>query len=172
MKTARTTSRSQKAGWLMVAAVMAVIGAAGVLKAADLAAFHDTVQTWQLLGPVTRWTVVLTLPVVEMVMALLWFLRVEPRRMEAVAVVLLVAFAATYGAHLALTEPPRCGCFGLIDEYFKGLSVGRAALWRDGAMIATLGVGLWLTRRPGGDAAGRDAESAACRREAVAHAVL
>ncbi|HRJ49125.1 MAG: hypothetical protein KF787_10895 [Phycisphaeraceae bacterium] len=143
------TGRARGGVWV-TGVVMAVIGGAGLLKAMDLPVFLDTVETWTLLGPVTRWTAVIGLPPAEMGMAVLWFAGVRRARLEAAAASLLMVFGLTYGLHLLLAKPPSCGCFGLVDEYFKSLSEGRGALWRHGILLALLVTGSWLTRRAPG----------------------
>lgn len=140
----------ERGGVWVIGAVMAVIGGAGLLKAVDLPVFLDTVETWTLLGPVTRWTAVIGLPPAEMLMAMLWFAGVRRTWIEASAASLLVVFGLAYGLHLLLAKPPSCGCFGLVDEYFKSLSEGRGALWRNGIMLALLITGRRLTHRATG----------------------
>lgn len=138
--------RTHTAGLWLTAAVFVIVGLAGLLKALDLPVFLDTVQTWSLLSGPVRWGVVFVLPLAEMILPIVWFAGIERRWLERAIAALLVGFAAAYSAHLALTEPPKCGCFGLVDEYFNGLAAGQAALWKNGALLGMLGTGWWLRR--------------------------
>lgn len=166
--------RRERIGRITVGTVFVIVGIAGLLKCLDLPVFQDTVDTWTLLSTWTKWLIVISLPPLEMILAVLWLGGIERSRLQGVMLALLAGFGLAYTAHLTLTEPPKCGCFGLVDEYFKGLSAGRMALWRDCALIAALGAGIWMTRASRGamqrSAGGEDHHLQARQRHELGHA--
>lgn len=135
--------------WFSTRAVDLVMGiflCAGILKAIDVPHFADTLATWryipQSLVPLLAYLV----PMLEIALALSWFLRLYPR----VAVIgvqsLLVLFSTVYLFHTRDPgPPPDCGCLGRIVRYELQQSAILSLAGRNAGLFLMLLAGAWFS---------------------------
>lgn len=135
----RTSSEAPTDGappaWASIGAwlCLMVIGAAGALKLADLAAFRASLETWTLLPVWSRSTLTVLVPVAELTLAVCWGLGLGRRAVAWAGLALLGAFTAAYLVHAVLLSPPACQCLGKLlafeqDRASSYWTVGRNAV--------------------------------------------
>jgi len=118
------------------------IGAAGILKFLDLAAFERSLMTWRLFSAdAVRMGVVLIIPGVEVAAAFAFLSVARARRAAAgVCAVLLSAFAATYLVEALVFGAPDCACWGVLHQYLEMRASGWWVVARNAALIACFAI--------------------------------
>lgn len=123
---------------ILVSAIALIFLLSGVLKLFDIPGFERSLTTWRLLPAWSVFLVTVSLPNIEVGLAALWLFRL--RRSDALLgmVTLVSAFIATLSLHLIFSEAPKCGCFGILEEYYSSLGDTRVAIGRNVAILAVL----------------------------------
>lgn len=104
-------------GFLLLAARWFLAGIflrSGLVKATELAAFRSAVANYQLLPQALEKPVAVTLPVAEIVAAVMLAAGVMPVVVAAALALLLMIFAAAIGVNLARGRKFDCGCAGTV----------------------------------------------------------
>lgn len=126
---------------------MTAFGLAAVGKLIDLPTFERDLHSWALIPAWARLPMTILLPFVELGLAVGWFMGVRRPHLRVLGAMLLSVFACSYAAHVVLSTPPTCGCFGLIDEYFFQRHSTLIGIMRDVGLAALLMPGIvWDAR--------------------------
>ncbi len=118
--------------------VMVVILVAGVLKAADVTVFAQALATWEMLPPLSRPVLAIGIPALEIGVSLAWLLGVWRTASLISAVLIITVFTVAYGLHLALAEPPECGCLGFLNLFQEQFMEDRALIVRNSILVTVL----------------------------------
>ncbi len=137
-------------GSRIVDVVALVLLVAGVSKLLDVPAFEDALKTWQFVPSAFARPAALIVPLVEVLSAGAWLLRLWPLPGIIATGGLLVVFSSFRGVHLVFAEPPKCGCFGPIQQFYAGLGEAEVVLVRNGVLTGLLILGVLLRRNPRG----------------------
>jgi len=131
----RVVSRSRG---IVIGAVFGFIGLTGILKLFDLSAFADSLTSWTVLPALAKPILTISVPTLEIVLALAWFSDRRRILMESIALGFLICATTLYAVQSVLSEPPDCGCLGLLHEYQDQLSSVHAMIWRNGTLMLLL----------------------------------
>ncbi|HRJ48986.1 MAG: prepilin-type N-terminal cleavage/methylation domain-containing protein [Phycisphaeraceae bacterium] len=125
--------------------VAALLCLAGIGKLLDAAAAIDDFAAFPVM-PMPAWLVpplVVAVSVMEVIAGAVWF---DPRRRllaELAMIVLLGAFIAVLAVQLTSSNPPRCGCFGLLQRYLAFQADADSAIGRSACMLAVVSLAAW-----------------------------
>ncbi|MCC6661155.1 MAG: prepilin-type N-terminal cleavage/methylation domain-containing protein [Phycisphaerales bacterium] len=129
--------------------VLLVVGGAGLLKTLDLAAFADDVRTWELLPRSMIAPVAIGVPLVELGLGAAWLAGVSRRGVLNFTIALLGTFTLVFLAHVLFAESPRCGCFGLQQQFDQHASAAWLVIGRNCLLVVLGGFGMQsFPRRP------------------------
>lgn len=127
---------------ILVTIVLAIIGLAGILKLLSLDTFAQSLGTWSLLPGWAMPILTIAVPVFEVGLAVAWFATTRRLAVEVAAFAFLALATAVY-AHQSLTsQPPDCGCLGLLQQYEHHLGMANDLLWRNGVLMAVLALSI------------------------------
>lgn len=128
--------------------VMGVLLLAGIAKLSDLGGFSSALLTWKLIPAALRPWITVGLPLAELAVAGVWFLKLAPLLAARAAAGLLLTFSALFIAHLILAKPPTCGCFGLWLDYKSARNESTMLLVRNAVLVVGLVPALCWLRAP------------------------
>ena len=134
--------RRSAVGTILISIVMGVLGIAGVMKLVDLSAFYAVLITWSLIPHSIAPVLSLLVPSMEILIAGVWFARSHRSLACVSAMVLLTCFTVAVGAHLLVSSPPRCGCFGAHVLFQEQRDEAIFVLGRNAVLLVFLGIGL------------------------------
>lgn len=136
--------------WSLRTAAMAIVVStlliASVIKFTDLSVFADSVRTWSFVPIVARPLLVISVPAIEMLVALAWILGVHRRLAALVTVILLFVFTVALSVQMTLGAPPNCGCLGKWASYYDAQDAARFGLARNVLLLAIGLFGLEVDR--------------------------
>lgn len=136
--------RAQWIGRWLVGCVMLFMLVSGLLKLADLAAFAESVRTWDLLPRFLLGPVVWIVPASELVIAGAWFLGLR-RQIAAILCALMIAvYSIVFLVHLVFSQPPDCGCLGKLIQFESHKTATTVFLVRNGLLLSALLAGMSL----------------------------
>lgn len=142
MPTATVLSNRPWIRTVCVSAAMLALLAAALLKLMDLTAFAVTLRSW---ATIPIWIVPLLavgVPVVELVAACSWLLRVERTWSLVIALCAVVAFSLALIAETVLHKAPTCGCLGHLSGLLPWLERPPGLATRNAVIIGLLLVGM------------------------------
>ncbi len=129
----------------MVDLVVAFILVAAIAKLADVPEFGRSLLTWKYIPHAAITPLAYGVPLVELSLALLWFLRLGPRTAVVGVGLLLVLFTSVFLYHVRDPgPPPDCGCLGKIIQYESQQAAITGLVTRNGALFGLLVVGAWI----------------------------
>lgn len=140
------SAAARRIGCVAIAGVQVVLLSAALLKAADISEFRDALANgWHVPG---AWSDVLavTVPAIEMSLAVAWLLGVARRVVIWGAAAFLVCVTGAFVWQWILRAPPDCMCFGKIKMFEDAQ---QAAMWvviRNAGLLCLLLAGAWLSR--------------------------
>lgn len=137
----------QRARWTgrrLIDCVMLFVLIAGLTKLADLAAFEDSVRTWDLLPRSAVLPIAWCVPTLELVAAGGWFLRLWPRASVGLSALMIGAFTVAFLVHLVLSRPPDCGCLGKLVHFESLDTAARVFMVRNSILLSALITGTLL----------------------------
>ncbi len=118
---------------------------ASVAKLYDLPAFADSLATWRYVPRSLITPIAFGLPLVELTLALFWFLRLSPRVAVVGIALLLVTFTGFYLYQTRDTgPPPDCGCLGKILRYEAQQSAIFGLVARNTTLFVLIVAGAWF----------------------------
>lgn len=133
-------SRFGKLGYTLVAVTAAVISIAGLIKLFNLPAFRTSLDSWSLVPEMTRGTFAVLIPVIELIVGGLWFIRPTRIRFWSIGA-LLVVFTVVYLLHLLTVGAPDCGCLGKLNQYLEWQDSIGMVLIRNATLLVLWGIG-------------------------------
>lgn len=130
---------------LVSGSVAAALCLAGIGKLLDSGGAIDDLSAYPVM-PLSAWSVppvVIVMSAFEVIVGAMWF---DPRRRllaELAMIFLLCAFIAVLAAQLTSANPPRCGCFGLLQRYRAFQADADSAVWRSACMLVIVSLAAW-----------------------------
>lgn len=118
--------------------VLVLMGTAGVWKFFDLEQFASDLDTWTHVPQALRSLAIWAVPAAEMGLACAWLCGWRRSALSTLAAALLAMYVVVALVHSHLAVPPRCGCFGLMDQYFIKMTGVRSVALRSGGLLALL----------------------------------
>ena len=139
--------------------VFALLLVSAATKLYDPKAFFADLGTWYLVPSWSRGALAIAIPYIELLIAGSWFLGVSRYISWIAAFSLLAMYSVVYSMHVALVDPPRCGCFWVLDNG-RSESESTATWWlivRNAIMMTILlcSEALSPAKRPSRDSAAR-----------------
>ncbi|MBL8762109.1 MAG: prepilin-type N-terminal cleavage/methylation domain-containing protein [Phycisphaerae bacterium] len=125
---------------------MSVLLLLGIAKLVDLPAFADALRTW---NAIPEWAVAplcIAVPVFEVLIALSWILGMCRRWAIAIAFCFLMIVTLAYLGQRFLSDPPRCGCAGVVSRYWSEIDSTVVVVTRNALMLIAFGVQLRVAR--------------------------
>ncbi len=101
------------------AMAMSVMLLLGIAKLLDLPVFADALRTW---NAIPEWAVAplcIAIPVLEVLTALSWILGIRRQCVLMSAFCFLAIITLAYLGQSVYSEPPRCGCAGVVSRYWS-----------------------------------------------------
>lgn len=139
---------ARPSGLVLQGVVVSLVGLTGILKLADLDAFWASLATWRLLPIPAIDALSIMVPLVEVLIAGLWFACGRRTLAVTAAAVLIVLATALFVAHLVMVGAPKCNCFGIISRYLAQRDEAATTVVRNVLLLAALAAGSWLVRGP------------------------
>ncbi|MCL4221518.1 MAG: hypothetical protein KJZ65_09105 [Phycisphaerales bacterium] len=145
---------------------------AGIVKLFDVPAFAEALLTWRYIPSAAILPLAYAVPLVELTVRMLWFLRLGERAAVCGGGVLLLLFTATYLFQTRdLGPPPDCGCQGKVIRYEAQQAAISGLVMRNGSLLVLLtlgglGSGVFVSpsRNLGGHGVRVDPDDRACWR--------
>lgn len=131
-------SRASWTGRRLVDGLMLVVLFAAVMKLIDVERFQDAVRTWPGVPHRASFGVALGVANLELAIALGWFLKLFPRLAFAAASVGLMISIGVFATYLGTTEPPKCGCFGILDSHYASVATAEHIVARNALLLVLL----------------------------------
>lgn len=136
---AKGRRRTVWVGSRLVDVTLGVLFIAGIAKIIDVPEFARALLTWKYIPRGLVMPLAYGVPLSELGLGLLWFLRLGRRTAVLGAGMLLIVFTATYLYHtLDPGLPPDCGCLGRIIQYEAQQSAIGGLVLRNGGLLALL----------------------------------
>lgn len=117
---------------------MLLVGASGVLKLLDLAAFREAVNTWTVVPYWLRVCAVVLVPTGEVVACGLYLIGLGRGWAKMAAAACIVLYTGTYVWQWVAYEAPDCGCLGLASLRMAFLENSAAILIRNISMVIAI----------------------------------
>lgn len=130
--------------------VLAALGAAGMLKFADLGAFIRALNSWTLLPKWAIPGVAAFVPMLEGAILVVWLGARQRHAAVWLAAALLAIFCSALGAQALFGPLPACHCFGALSSYLRTQSDARVHCGLTATLAALLTIEATLSRRIGG----------------------
>lgn len=141
------TGRASAAGRWLVAVVILLVGASGLLKFIDLDEFRAVLKQWTLIPSAAIPWLTVIVPSIELMLAGAWWLAPTRRRLVAVLTLgLLGLFTFAYALQSSHTPALPCGCFGAIVPDYVRNAEAAFVYGRNGLLIALLVVGVNMSQ--------------------------
>lgn len=131
-----------------IAAVLLILGVAGLSKFADLNRFRISLETWSGMPAILRSVLVVAVPAFELSVAFAWLLGAQRGRLRIAAAVFLSIATAGYLLHATLFQIPDCGCFGLIAQAESDRQAAFFLVARNVSLLGLLGISWFADRAP------------------------
>lgn len=125
------------AALIVQGAVLLVLGFAGVIKLLDLPSFSADLATWDLLPEFVKSIAVFCVPVLEVGAALAFVAHFRTGAALS-ATAMLTAYLVVALVHLHQVNPPKCHCFGVVEQYFAALAGMKGVAVRSGTLLVLL----------------------------------
>ncbi len=142
-------------------AVFGLLAIAALAKLADLPAFRESLESWELVPRSIRGMLAVVVPACELVVAGLWLMSIARPLALRLGLVLMVVLTAAYTAHWLLVGPPECSCLGRLLEYETTRRSWKFVIGRNTVLLVLLTAGLVVDRRQSRAARRRDTNDAA-----------
>jgi hypothetical protein len=133
-------------GRRLIDIVMLVVLLAGGAKALDLPAFHASIRAWEMVPPWARLPLTVTIPSVEITIALAWFTGIRRRGVLGAVAPLFLLVTAAFTMQLLAYGQAECNCFGKLLARRRTSEWAWTTVVRNSVMLAALGAGAWLSR--------------------------
>lgn len=143
--------RRRRLGRGIIDVLMVLLLCAAMLKLLDVPHFADAVRTWPFVPGRAAYVVALGVANLEVVVALGWLLRLFPRAAFALAASGLVVSIGVFAAFVGSATPPRCGCFGILEQHYARIGSAEHVVVRNAVVLAILGAGgglAWFRATP------------------------
>lgn len=115
-----------------------IIGLSGLAKFADLRTFAEDLSTWSLLRPSIRAVALTAVPLVEVLLAGLWLIRVRRRLITGLLIAWITLLTGAFGVQAITVGPPSCGCLGVLSRSASELESWPFLLTRNLVLLACL----------------------------------
>lgn len=125
-----------------------VIGGMGMLKAANIPAFEDTLRGWSIIPESLRTPVAFLIPAAEIAVCACWIANLASAWLPFATLLLLSTLTGTALWQSALTGLPACGCFGILEQYRSFQSELISLLVRNSIIASLVATALLLRPRP------------------------
>lgn len=122
----------------------ALLGAAAILKRADLPGFRESLETWVLVPPSVRGAIAILVPVSEFVVAGLWLLAIARPLVLKLALVMLLGFTLAYAAHWVFVGAPECSFLGQLVRYESNKRSAESLIVRNTVLMSVLSAALFV----------------------------
>lgn len=143
---AKRSSLARRIGSLAIASVLVVFLSASLLKAADVSEFRDALANGWNVPDGWSEVVAVTVPALEMSLAVAWFLGLARRTVIVGAAAFLIVVTGAFVWQWIIRAPPDCMCFGKIRMFEDARHAAVWVVMRNAGLLCLLVAGAWLSR--------------------------